>query len=551
MHFERLHQITTTAAGAFATLLVVTGLLLADRLSNAQWLLVLFCAWILLLIATRVPLPERLPTFNRSLIRTSLVIASVFVILSAQLVRIQVANSDAIYHQTAIAPDGETIGNPRLTDQTLAIQRGEMFDRNGVLIAGTEEENGRYLRYYPDPSTAAVAGYYSPLLYGASGLEASWNNELSGRSGNNPFTRVINDLLNRPQRGADLYLTLDVVLQQQAMGLLGGNPGSVVVMDSRTGEVLVLASNPTIDPNQLFTASPEQNGAATTYWESLLASPDAPLVSRATLGLFTPGSTFKSITAAIGIELGLIEPDEVFIDDGDMVIDGRVLVENNRPDDARSEWTVAEGLAWSLNVVFAQIGLRIGGDHLWRGAEEMGFGASIPFDLPVSRSQVATNRTFLNDPNALADTAFGQGELLVTPLFMCMVTGMIANAGEMMEPYLVQRVVDEGTTTATIRPDTWRTPISEATANQVAAMMIDASINGTVRGAQVPGYTVGGKTGTAETGDGTAHSWFIGFIGDAEPRYAVAVVLEGGSGGLGNAVSIGRDMLQATITRVP
>jgi penicillin-binding protein A len=228
-----------------------------------------------------------------------------------------------------------------------------------------------------------------------------------------------------------------------------------------------------------------------------------------------------------------------------------VLVENNRPDDSRDEWTVAEGLAYSLNVVFAQIGLAISGDDLWDGAEAIGFEAEIPFDLPVSVSQIAHAEDFLDDPNALADTAFGQGELLVTPLLMCMVTAMYANGGEMMRPYLVDRVVDDGETTRSTEPRIWRRPISAETANEVAEMMIGAVTFGTVAGAQVPGYTVGGKTGTAEIGDGTVHSWFIGFIGDEAPRYATAVVLEGGSGGLSSAVSIGRDVLATTISVAP
>jgi peptidoglycan glycosyltransferase len=545
-------HVIASISGILAVLLLGFGLARTDHLDDREWLLVLGASWLLLLLATRIRLPLMIPTFNRSLIRTTLVLATVFVVISAQLVRVQVTNSDAVFNHTAIAPDGETIGNPRLADQTLSVRRGQIYDRDGNLVAGTTEEDGQFIRYYPDPTTGYVAGYYSPLLYGTSGLEATWNDELTGRAGNDPLSRVVNGLLNRPQSGANLHLTLDADLQQQASSLLGGNTGSVVVMDAFTGEVLVLASNPSYDPNQLFTTSPAGNEAATSYWESLLDDPRSPLVQRATLGLFTPGSTFKTITAAIGIELGLITPDQVFEDNGQIDIDGRILVENNRPDDSRTQWTVREGVAWSLNVVFAQIGLLIGADQFWDAARQFGFDQDIPFDLPVEDSQVASSEDFLDDDNALADTAFGQGQLQVTPLFMCMVTGAFINGGEIMEPFLVAEVVDEnGRVTNVTRPAVWQTPISANTATQVEDMMVNAVNNGAVRGAQIPGYTVGGKTGTAETGDGTAHSWFIGFIGDDEPRYTVAVVLEGGSGGLSSAVSIGRDILQATILSDP
>ncbi|MBA2776997.1 MAG: penicillin-binding protein 2, partial [Chloroflexia bacterium] len=405
-----------------------------------------------------------------------------------------------------------------------------------------------YVRTWPDPSTAYVAGYYSPLLYGSAGLEASWNTELTGDSGNDPLERVINDLLNRPQQGADLRLTLDSALQRQAMNLLGGSTGSVVVMDVETGEVLVFASNPNFDPNQLFTPTTAANDAAAMYWQSLVENPSAPLVLRSNLGLFTPGSTFKTVTSAIGIELGVIEPDDVYEDNGQITIDGRMLVENNRPDETRDLWTVREAVAWSLNVVFAQIGLDIGADDFWSAGQDVGFGQQIPFDLPVAESQLASGREYLDSDNALADTAFGQGELLVTPLFMCMLTSMYVNDGEMMQPYLVDQVVDEnGKVTQSTHSQVWNSPISSQAASEVEEMMIGAVNNGSVERAQINGYTVGGKTGTAETGDGSAHSWFIGFIGNEQPRYAVAVVLEGGSGGLASAVTIGRDILYGAI----
>jgi len=541
-------SLVVSLAGICAIGLLTAGLVFSDRINDTQWLLALGVAWLLMLVVTRTALPIRFPTFNRTLIRTAMVIATVFIVISAQLVRIQIVASDATFNRTAVAPDGEIMGNPRLATTELSMRRGEIFDRHGIAIAETEQQGDIYVRTWPDPSTAYVAGYYSPLLYGSAGLEASWNTELTGDSGNDPLERVINDLLNRPQQGADLRLTLDSALQRQAMNLLGGSTGSVVVMDVETGEVLVFASNPNFDPNQLFTPTTAANDAAAMYWQSLVENPSAPLVLRSNLGLFTPGSTFKTVTSAIGIELGVIEPDDVYEDNGQITIDGRMLVENNRPDETRDLWTVREAVAWSLNVVFAQIGLDIGADDFWSAGQDVGFGQQIPFDLPVAESQLASGREYLDSDNALADTAFGQGELLVTPLFMCMLTSMYVNDGEMMQPYLVDQVVNEnGKVTQSTHSQVWNSPISSQAASEVEEMMIGAVNNGSVGRAQINGYTVGGKTGTAETGDGSAHSWFIGFIGNEQPRYAVAVVLEGGSGGLVSAVTIGRDILYGAI----
>ncbi len=541
-----------TLAGFLGIITIGTGLALSNRLTDPQWLGVLFLAWVFLLAASRIQLPTRIPAFNRSLIRTSLTLFTVFIVISAQLVRVQVVAREDTSTRTAVSADGETIGNPRLADSQLAVQRGEIVDRNGNVIAGTRQDGDIYLRYYPDPATAAVAGYFSPLLYGTAGLEDTFNDVLTGQTGNDPIDRFINDLLHRPQQGSNLVLTLDAGLQQQAMELLDGRSGSVVVMDVETGAVIVLASNPTYDPNQLFTASGDERDAATAYWQSLNDSGLDPLVQRSTLGLYTPGSTFKTITAAVGIELGLIGPEDVFEDDGDLDIDGRILVENNRPDDSQTLWTVREALAWSLNVVFAQIGLKIGPDEYWDMVERFGIADSIPFDLPVATGQLAPSREDLDDDNLLADTAFGQGQIQVTPLFMCMITAMYANDGDMMAPYLVDSVVDtEGHVLQETSPRVWRSPISEDTAQTVQDLMVNAVENGAVSGASIDGYVVGGKTGTAETGDGSTHQWFIGFIGDDEPQYAVSVVLEDATTGLGSAVIIGREMLLATIQTLP
>jgi len=543
-----MHSAVRSTAGIVAIGLVVFGLWTGEDVSDARWLVLLGAAWVLLLIATRVPLPTSMPSFNRTLVRTALVLATVFAIVSAQLVRIQVVQSEATASRTGLGADGEMVANPRLGNRDLAVQRGRIFDRSGEAIADTERGDDVWLRTYPDPATGYVAGYYSPLLYGTSGLEASYDEELTGQEGNNPIIRARNDVLNRPQQGLDLHLTLDSELQRTAHQLLDGRNGSMVVTDVKTGAVLVFASNPIYDPEALFTSNPGENAEASEYWKSLNAAPDSPLVPRANLGRYTPGSTFKTVSAAIAIDQGFAAPEDVYEDDGDIEIEGRVLVENNRPDDSRTEWTLAEGLAWSLNVVFAQIGLEIGATLMWEYGERFGFGADIPFDLPVASSQVAGSRGFLDSLNAVADTGFGQGQVLTSPLHMAMLTATYCNDGKMMQPYLVERVAtQEGDTVRTTEPMVWREPIKPETASDVEAMMVNAVQNGSVEAAQTPGYVVGGKTGTAETGGAEPHSWFIGFIGDPEPRYAIAVVLEEGGTGLSATVGIGRDLLVAAM----
>jgi peptidoglycan glycosyltransferase len=532
-----------------ASLVVIGfGLFSSEEVSDARWLAILGSAWLLMLIGVHFDLPMQLPTFNRSLIRTAMVIVSVFVLISAQLVRIQVVQSDATYDRTGIAANGDIIANPRASGTDLSVDRGKIYDRDGNLIADTVKDGSQFLRTYPDPATAYVAGYFSPLLYGSVGLEATWNDQLSGRSGGNALDLWMADVLGQPREGLDLNLTLDSGLQQFGTDLLGGRTGSVVVMDVRTGAVISLVSTPAYDPNQLFTADIDDNDHATAYWNGLLDDPESPLLLRSTLGLYTPGSTFKTITAATAIEQGIAEPDTVYEDNGRLVIDGRELIENNRPDDNRDQWTLEEGVGWSLNVVLAQVGLQIGADGLWESASGFGIGDEVPFDLVVAEGQIASDREFLDSQNALADTAFGQGEILVSPLQMAMVASCFANDGRMMQPYLVDTVTDDdGDVTQTTSPSVWKTPISASTAEQVQEMMVFAVEEGSIQRASGTGYRLGGKTGTAETGDGDVNSWFIGFIGNDDPQYAVAVVLEDDTSGLGAAVDIGSQMLVETM----
>ena len=323
-----------------------------------------------------------------------------------------------------------------------------------------------------------------------------------------------------------------------------------MLLDIETGAVLALASSPSFDANALVVVTEADRDPAQAAFAALTSDPRAPLVQRATSGLYPPGSTFKTITAAAAIDTGVARPDTIYEDAGELTIAGHTLVEQNRPNDQQTLWSLTESLAWSLNVVFAQVGLQLGGDTLAEAARGWGWESDIPFDLPVEASRVSVTPGFLDDPVAVAETAFGQGELLATPLQMALVAAGIANDGEIMRPHLVASLAEpDGETVRETRPSRWRRGTGAEAADQTAAMMVYAVENGALGTAFVPGYTIGGKTGTAETGSGDPHAWFIGFIGlpGEEPRYAVAVVLEAGGGGGQVALPIGRDLLVAAM----
>jgi peptidoglycan glycosyltransferase len=252
-------------------------------------------------------------------------------------------------------------------------------------------------------------------------------------------------------------------------------------------------------------------------------------VQRATSGLYPPGSTFKVVTAAAAIETGVAAPDTMYEDAGELTVAGHRLIEQNRPNPEQAAWTLREALAWSLNVVFAQVGLQLGGEALANAARGWGWDDGIV---------------------AVLETAFGQGELQATPLQMALVAAGIAHDGEIMRPYLISRLADaDGATLRETGPARWRRGVGAEAARQTAGMMVAAVESGALGTAYVPGFTIGGKTGTAETGRGDPHAWFIGFIGlpGEAPRYAVAVLLEAGGGGGQVALPIGRDLLVAAM----
>jgi penicillin-binding protein A len=545
------HHFTRRRVAAVLFFLIAGyGLAAGDTISDARWIALLWLSWVPLLIAVWPDVPPTVPTLGRSALRMTMIFLSILTLCAIQLLRVQVVMSDSITHRVGIDPaTGDVISNPLLVEEALTIPRGAIYDRDGVALARTVFADGVARRVYPE-ATSEITGYFSPLLYGSSGLEASWDDELAGRSGGNPFTRALESLRGFPRRGIDLHLTIDTDLQRQAHEALGNRTGAAVLLDIETGAVLTLASSPSFDANALVVVTEADREPAQAAFARLTSDPRAPLVQRATSGLYPPGSTFKTITAAAAIDTGVARPDSTYEDAGELTIAGHTLVEQNRPNDQQTLWSLTESLAWSLNVVFAQVGLQLGGNTLAEAARGWGWESDIPFDLPVESSRVTVTPGFLDDPVAVAETAFGQGELLATPLHMALVAAGIANDGEIMRPHLVASLAEpDGETVRETRPSAWRRGTGSEAANQTAAMMVYAVENGALGTAFVPGYTIGGKTGTAETGTGDPHAWFIGFIGlpGEEPRYAVAIVLEAGGGGGQVALPIGRELLVAAM----
>ena len=533
------------SAGLTAAALVVSA-----TLSDARWLAVLGLAWVLLLFGVWIPIPPAVPAERRTIVRTGIALSTVFVALAVQLLRMQVVRGDAEANRVGISPEGEPISNPRRAGGGLNVRRGRILAADNTELAGIESIELGWGRTYPFPAANSLLGYYSPLQYGVAGLEQAFDGELTGQDTGSPFTDDLDRLLHRPRTGSDIVLTIDPTLQQHAVDGLAGRNGAAVVIEVASGRVLAMVGNPSPDPTRIFAGTYDQTSKVSDYWKTLVNAPDRPFIMRAVQGLFVPGSIFKIVTATAVIDEGLATPSTLYTDDGALEISGRHITENNRPDDTIVQWSLEDSLSWSLNVVYAQVGLQVGADALRKYAHAYGFGDEIPFPIPVARSQIEGQEGFLNSPPALAVTAFGQGQLLVTPLQMALVAAGVANGGKIMTPHILDRVISpKGAVGQQSSPDVWRTVMKPDSAQTMIGMMRHAVNIGVASGAYIDGLAVGGKTGTAEIDGLTPHAWFIGFAGtwnDDTPRHAVAVLLENGGSG---SIPIGRDLLLTAADR--
>ncbi len=451
---------------------------------------------------------------NKKIIKVLIVICSLFLILVGYLTYIQIFESKEMvqnsYNRRQYQADETTI-------------RGKIFDRNGTVLVYNEEKDNEQQRIYPYGSLYSHVIGYNSKVYGRSLLEASYNNYLLGLD---EYTKVFGLFISTDKdkkEGNSLSLTIDHELQKLAHELLGERNGAVVAMNPKTGEILCLVSKPDFDTNE---------ESLTKNWKAMVESQQSPFLPRATQGLYAPGSTFKIVTAAAVIENGL--DGLKFNDKGVITIDGKKI--SNSKGKANGDTDLKKALAVSSNVVFAQLGVKLGQEKLTEMSNKVCFGSDIPFDIPVSKSLFPYHEMEQND---MAAAAIGQGKILVSPLHMAMITSGIANDGVIMKPFLVNSIASStGKKIKSIKPVEFKQIMEQEVAIKVKKMMQEVVENGTAKNAAIDGVKVAGKTGTAENEltsqkKNKEHAWFVGFAPVENPQIAVAVVLEysGSSGG--------------------
>ena len=300
--------------------------------------------------------------------------------------------------------------------------------------------------------------------------------------------------------------------------------GAVVAVDPRNGAVLAAVSTPSFDPSVLVADSAAQ------AWEELLIDPSRPLADRATKELYAPGSTFKTVVTATGIDTGEVGPGTTFDDPEEFALPGSTATISNFSSRVCNDGvsvTLLEAFVRSCNTTFADLAIQLGATEIAVTAEAMGFNQDIAYEWPVPEAVWDTDE-LSNDLAALGQSGIGERDVRATPLHMAMVAAAVANNGVVARPFMVQRVFDsQGETVEVAVPAELGLAMAPETASVLAQMMERVVTEGTGRRAAVPGVRVAGKTGTATGAGGFSNPWFIGFAPVENPTIAIAVFIEG------------------------
>ena len=500
---------------------------------------------------------------NRQIRALMAVIVLLYAALFVKLNQIQLIDSPSLNSR----PD-----NTRQIERDFNQPRGQIRTIDGVVVARSDESAGRfaYQRVYPEGDLFAHAvGSYS-YLFGADGVERTYNDELAGEI---PALKLrsFTNLFETYTAVGDVVLTLRADLQRVARRELGDREGSVVALDPRTGGILALWSFPSYDPN--LTSSNDAT-VARAFREELDRNPDKPRLARTYRERFAPGSTFKVVTASAGVESSKVtatDPSYPRVSSYTPPLTSRPI---RNFDGATCGGTLVEILRVSCNSAFAQLGAEtLGPEPMIRAAEQFGFNATPPIDLTrpvssvfptdygtrVSAGPTPSSADVYENSAALAQSSIGQNSVAASPLQMALVAAAIANRGAIMTPHVMSAVLDErGAEVAKYEAAVWKQATPPAAADLVGDAMAAVAEAGTAKAIGVPGLVIGAKTGTAQLGGATprSHAWVIAFAGppDQPPELALAVLVEGQPGsseqtGGRVAVPIARELIKAAFGR--
>jgi len=406
-------------------------------------------------------------------------------------------------------------------------------------------------RFYPQSNFASyILGFINYDNQGSDGVEATFEKYLNGFPGRDI---KMTDAQGRelpgsdrkyyePEDGLNLILTIDEVIQHFAEKAVESSlietkakRVTAIVMEPKTGDVLAMAVKPDYDnnnPRKIPEDLLEQwsSMSSTEQYNALYKTWRNPAIS----DTYEPGSTFKTITSAAGLEEGVVKPEDTFYCSGSVLVAGRRL-KCWRSYNPHGSQTFVQGVQNSCNPVFIEVAQRLGKEKFYKYIQGFGFGSPTNIKLMGEASGIVRNLNAVG-PVELANNAFGQG-ITVTPIQLVTAVSAIINDGYLMEPRIAKKLVDsEGKTVYDFQPREVRQVISKGTSATMRKILESAVAEGSGRGAYLPGYKVGGKTGTAQKAEngryvpGKYVASFVGFAPANDPRVTVLVVIDEPSG---------------------
>lgn len=375
-------------------------------------------------------------------------------------------------------------------------------------------------------------GYSQGDLVGKIGLEKTLEEELGGKKGGHIYIKKTDGSVKEtlakmePVPGENIKLTIDAVLQQNIFNQYKGDAGTAAAVDPKTGAVLSLVSSPSYDPNAFI------RGMSDEQWKEWNDDTKKTFLNRFA-NRYSPGSVFKTITAAIGLKSGVTEPNE------DRHIEGLHWSKDKSWGNyyitrvhEKTSVNLRDAFVYSDNIYFAQEALEMGKDSFLKEAKAFGFGEKLPIPINIEPSTISNNG--INSEMQLADSAYGQGEVMMSALHLALAYTPFVNEGDLLSPYLL---AEKGKRTV------WKEKLVGLNAVELInenLVQVVEDPDGTAHGAHIPGMTIAGKSGTAEIkknkqdDSGTEDGWFIGFdTEDSELLLAMMfedVKQRGGSG---------------------
>ncbi|MFF5567634.1 peptidoglycan D,D-transpeptidase FtsI family protein [Streptomyces sp. NPDC012623] len=447
--------------------------------------------------------------------------------------------------------------NKRVDIERYKSERGNIIV-DGKPITGsikTDDTLFEYKRTYVDgPMWAPVTGYASQV-FGANQIENLEDGILTGNDDRLFFDQTLSMFTGDEKKGGNVVTTLSGAAQKAAYKGLGDKKGAVAAIDPQTGKILALASTPSYDPSTFAGRSNKDSKAYNALQPK--NDPDNPMLNRALRETYPPGSTFKVLTAAAGLEHGVIKDVDAKTDSPlPWIMPGTTTPLPNENNIPCKDVSLREALRMSCNSVFGKLGVDVGKDKMLETAKKFGFNEEqfIPVraDASIFPEDINESQTALS--------SIGQFDTRATPLQMAMLAAAVANDGKLMKPYMIDRLETPGVDVLEkTEPEEQSRPLTQEHAQMLQSIMETVVEKGTGANAQIPGVTVGGKTGTAQHGENNSknpYAWFISYAKtDQGSPVAVAVVVEDSSAnrddisGGGLAAPIAKAVMQAVVDK--